>query len=67
LLNRFGVQNRAELARRAAGFMPSALLDRGKTAEDSELQALGPVAVNSLVGLAAKARGAQFQRRVLSA
>jgi len=67
LLSRFGVQNRAELARRAAGFMQPALLDREEPAEDSGRQALGPVAVNSPLHMTTKTRTAQFQRRVLSA
>jgi DNA-binding CsgD family transcriptional regulator len=67
LLNRFGVQNRTELARRAATFMPPALMNREEAEEDSGLQALGPVAVTSPLHIAAKERSAQFQRRVLSA
>lgn len=63
LLSRFGVQNRSELARRAAGFIRLALPDQEEASEDSELPALGPVAVDSPMHLTK----AQFHRRVLSA
>jgi DNA-binding CsgD family transcriptional regulator len=63
LLSRFGVQNRSELARRAAGFIRPALPDQEEASEDSGLAALGPVAVDSPMHLTK----AQFHRRVLSA
>jgi DNA-binding CsgD family transcriptional regulator len=71
LLNRFGVQNRAELARRAAGLLRPASLD-GRAADRDELpqplpQVLGPVAVSPALHLASKTRSGQFTRRVLSA
>jgi len=64
LLNRFGVQNRTELARRATGFMPPSLLDREEAAEELRRQALGPVPVGSAMHMTEKA---QFQGRVMSA
>ncbi|MGD0957768.1 MAG: helix-turn-helix transcriptional regulator [Candidatus Acidiferrales bacterium] len=67
LLSRFGVQNRAELARRAAGFMQPAFPDREEAAEDSGQHALGLMAVNAPLHTTTNARSAQFQRRVLSA
>ena len=63
LLNRFGVQNRSELARRAAGFVRPPLADQEEASGDSGLP-LGPVAVDSPMPMTTKA---QFQRRVLSA
>jgi DNA-binding CsgD family transcriptional regulator len=63
LLSRFGVQNRSELARRAAGFIRPTLADQEEAPEDSGLP-LGPVAVDSPMPMTTKA---QFQRRVLSA
>jgi DNA-binding CsgD family transcriptional regulator len=72
LLNKFGVENRAELARRATGLLrvnnPEAEAihldqrsDRLKRAE------FGPIAVNNALQVSAKARSARFGDRVLSA
>jgi len=70
LLSRFGVENRAELARRAAGVLrpPTGEMDAEAVPEGSGRLALGPVAVErSPIQMTAKHRNAQFARRVLTA
>ncbi len=70
LLSRFGVDNRAELARRAAGFLRPAMGERNPepASEGSGLRPVGPMAVDrSPIPMASKARSTQFARRVLSA
>ena len=69
LLSRFGVENRAELARRAAGFLhPAADEMTAEPSEASGRRALGPVVVERVpIQIAGKARSPQFARRVLSA
>lgn len=71
LLSRFGVQNRAELARRAAGFLHPAMAESGlnpeRLSEGLGRGALRPVVVeNSLFQMTNKSR-TQLSRRVLSA
>jgi DNA-binding CsgD family transcriptional regulator len=70
LLSRFGVENRAELARRAAGFLHPGMgeMNHEPLSEGSGRLALGPVAVErSPIQMTAKHRNASFARRVLSA
>lgn len=70
LLSRFGVENRAELARRAAGFLRPAIGEMNTEAlsEESGRRALGPVAVErSPIQMTARDRSTSFARRVLSA
>ena len=69
LLSRFGVENRAELARRAAGFLRPEMGEIcGALSEASGRLALGPMAVErSPIQITAKHRNAQFARRVLTA
>lgn len=70
LLNRFGVQNRADLARRAAGLLRQGALDGRATDRDAVAglpPVLGPVAVNPRLQLSEKARAGEFSGRVLSA
>jgi DNA-binding CsgD family transcriptional regulator len=70
LLSRFGVDNRAELARRAAGVLHPAIddLSTGQLSESSGRRALGPMVLErSHLEMASKARNTQFSRRVLSA
>jgi DNA-binding CsgD family transcriptional regulator len=70
LLSRFGVENRTELARRAAGFLHPATGEAGpESALASSLRrALGPIAVErSPIEMTAKHRSPSFARRVLSA
>jgi DNA-binding CsgD family transcriptional regulator len=70
LLSRFGVDNRAELARRAAGFLRPAMdgMNPEPATEGSGRRPLGPMVVERLpLQMASKARNAQFARRVLSA
>jgi DNA-binding CsgD family transcriptional regulator len=71
LLTKFGVENRAELARRATGLLrignteaEAINLDRRSDRRPSEF---GPVAVNSALHVPAKTRGARFADRILSA
>jgi len=71
LLSRFGVENRAELARRAAGFLRPSVdnMNAEPASEASERRFLGPVVVERAtpIQMASKPRNTQFARRVLSA
>ena len=70
LLSRFGVENRAELARRAAGFLRPAMdrVNPEPASEGSGRRPLGPMAVErSPIQMTAKHRNASFARHVLSA
>jgi DNA-binding CsgD family transcriptional regulator len=70
LLSRFGVENRAELARRAAGFLRPGMSEGNPepASKGSGLRSLGPMVVErSPIAMASKARNTQFARRVLSA
>jgi DNA-binding CsgD family transcriptional regulator len=70
LLSRFGVDNRTELARRAAGFLESAMgdLNPESASEGSGRRALGPMVVErGPLQMASKPCNTQFARRVLSA
>jgi len=69
LLSRFGVENRAELARRAAGFLrPSAEIAAEPASEASRSRPLGPMVVERTpIEMTAKQGNPQFARRVLSA
>ena len=70
LLSRFGVENRAELARRAAGFLRPAMdrVSREPVSEGSGRRPFGPMVVERLpLQMASKSRNTQFARRALSA
>jgi DNA-binding CsgD family transcriptional regulator len=73
LLNKFGVENRAELARRAAGFLKHDAVDTEGLAfrpgtESAELRQLGPVPVVSVPRqVAEKPRNLRFPSRQLTA
>jgi DNA-binding CsgD family transcriptional regulator len=72
LLSKFGVDNRTELARRAAGFVGSAIAtERAAALEESTVtvqrRELGPVAMNAPLNISAKKRSLRFQQRVLTA
>jgi DNA-binding CsgD family transcriptional regulator len=70
LLSRFGVENRAELARRAAGFLgpATAEINGGPVSEGSGARTWGPVAVErSPIQMTAKHRNTSFAGRVLTA
>jgi DNA-binding CsgD family transcriptional regulator len=74
LLSRFGVDNRAELARRAAGFLHPAAEEMTAEPSEASRRALGPMVVEReraplqmASQLASKPRSTQFARRVLSA
>lgn len=72
LLAKFGVENRAELARRAAGFLRPAVVE-GVTlglehpARVSGRQELKPVALNTTLHVTTKARSVRFPERILTA
>jgi DNA-binding CsgD family transcriptional regulator len=72
LLSKFGVENRTELARRAAGFVGSAMAtERAAALEESTVivqrREPGPIAMNVPVNISAKKRSLRFQQRVLTA
>ncbi len=70
LLSRFGVENRAELARRAAGFLRPVIgeMNAEPVSEASGRRPLGPFAVErSPIRIAAERPSTSFARRVLSA
>jgi DNA-binding CsgD family transcriptional regulator len=72
LLSKFGVENRTELARRAAGLLRPAVLDGGGTAAsqpdgENVLRELGPRAVNTNYHVENKARSVRFPGRILTA
>jgi DNA-binding CsgD family transcriptional regulator len=72
LLTKFGVENRAELARRATGLLrigntEAEAINLDRRSDRSRPSEFGPVAVNSALHVPAKTRGARFGDRVLSA
>lgn len=73
LLNKFGVENRLELARRAAGILRPAILrdqteNSDQSVENSRRQVLHPIAVDGPIAIAAKARNVRFAAgRILTA
>ena len=69
LLSRFGVDNRTELTRRAAGFLrPEVDGLNSEFPEGSGRRPLGPMVVEDVpLQMTSKPRQAQFARRVLSA
>jgi DNA-binding CsgD family transcriptional regulator len=72
LLSKFGVDNRAELARRATGFLRSGVPE-GETvefdapAERPKRPELAPVALDTTLHVTSKSRGVRFPQRMLSA
>ena len=72
LLTKFGVENRAELARRATGLLrignsETEAINLDRRSDRLRPSEFGPVAVNSTLHVPAKSRGARFGDRVLSA
>lgn len=72
LLAKFGVENRAELARRATSFLRPAAVEAGTLGFDHPVEAPGhheprPVAWNTTLHVAAKARNVRFPQRTLTA
>lgn len=72
LLTKFGVENRAELARRAAGFLRPALVEGGKFGFEhpqdvSRPHEARPVALNTTLHVTTKARSVRFPARTLTA
>lgn len=72
LLTKFGVENRAELARRATGLLRIGNTETDAITLDRRSDRLrpsefGPIAVNNALHAAAKTRSARFGDRVLSA
>jgi DNA-binding CsgD family transcriptional regulator len=72
LLSKFGVENRADLARRASGFLRSTMLGEetshlDESSGNSRGRELRPIALNSTAHLANKAHSMRFPQRVLSA
>lgn len=72
LLSKFGVESRSELARRAAGFVRSAVLDEEnplieQLSVDRRQASYGPMAVETGLRIANKGRSVRFPGRVLTA
>lgn len=72
LLSKFGVENRTELARRAAGLLRPAVLEGAgnpapQTSDENARRELGPQPVNTNYRVENKARGMRFPGRVLTA
>jgi DNA-binding CsgD family transcriptional regulator len=72
LLSKFGVESRAELARRAAGFMrPVVLEESGPALERRSVKLrhpdFEPMPMEATLGIANKARSVRFPGRVLTA
>ena len=72
LLSKFGVDNRAELARRATGFLrvgtpESESLELDAPSATSKRTELGPVALDTTLHSASKSRSIRFSQRMLSA
>jgi len=72
LLSKFGVENRAELARRATGFLRSGVpadeaLSTEAPARLPKLSGLGPVALESNLRVTAHGRSVRYPQRMLSA
>lgn len=72
LLAKFGVENRAELARRAAGFLRPATREDGtlgfeQPPEASRRRELRPVPLNTTLHITDKTRSVRFPERILTA
>ena len=72
LLNKFGVENRSELARRATGLLrvgntESDAINLDRRSDRLRPSEFGPIAVNNALQANAKSRSARFGDRVLSA
>jgi len=72
LLNKFGVENRAELARRATGLLrvnnsETEAIHLDQRSDRLKRSEFGPIAVNNALQVSAKARSTRFGDRVLSA
>ena len=72
LLNKFGVENRAELARRATGLLrvnnsETEAIHLDQRSDRLKRSEFGPIAVNNALQATAKARSTRFGDRVLSA
>jgi DNA-binding CsgD family transcriptional regulator len=72
LLTKFGVENRSELARRAAGVLriensETETIDLERQLDRLRNAGFGPIAVNTALQVTAKVRSARYGDRVLSA
>jgi DNA-binding CsgD family transcriptional regulator len=72
LLTKFGVENRSELARRAAGVLriensETETIDLERQSDRLRNAGFGPIAVNTALQVTAKVRSARYGDRVLSA
>lgn len=72
LLSKFGVENRAELARRATGFLRSGVaadeaLPSEAPLERAKPSGLGPVALDTTLRVTAHGRSVRYPQRMLSA
>jgi DNA-binding CsgD family transcriptional regulator len=73
LLRKFGVENRAELARRGSGYLRMEILEREKQAhpehffEEMDYPKAEPTAIDSSIRIPNKASHRPFPRRVLTA
>ena len=72
LLTKFGVENRAELARRATGLFrvgntENEAINLDRRSDRLRPSEFGPIAVDSAIHATSKTRGARFGDRVLSA
>ncbi len=72
LLTKFGVENRAELARRATGLLrvsntETEAINLDRRSDRLRPSEFGPIAVNSALQASTKTRGSRFGDRVLSA
>jgi DNA-binding CsgD family transcriptional regulator len=72
LLNKFGVENRNELARRAAGLLhpggaESGAVNLDRRSERVRPAEFGPVALNTALQVTSKSRGTRYGERILTA
>jgi DNA-binding CsgD family transcriptional regulator len=72
LLSKFGVESRAELARRATGLLRSVVLEDespliGRRGDIEQLPSFRPVAVDAPLRMTGKGRSVRFPGRVLTA
>ena len=75
LLDKFGVDNRVQLARKATGFLRASAVQEGAAFQDlamagagpEEFATLGPVSVDASLQVSERTRNARFTRRELSA
>jgi len=72
LFTKFGVDNRAELARRAAGLLrvdnpESEAINLERRSDHLRTSEFGPISVNTALQVTAKVRSARYGDRVLSA